>query len=211
MTGAGLHPGEQELVAALREGDEAAFLDLVRRFHPSMVRVAKIFVNGEATAEEVVQDSWLVVLEGIAAFEGRASLRSWMFSIVANRARSRARRERRSEPFSSFEEPAGEPAVDPARFYPPDHPRWPGHWSEPPERWAEEQLLLQETLQLTKQAIDTLPAAQRHVIILRDVEGCTSEEVCELLGVSDGNQRVLLHRARAKVRAMLEPHLRITR
>jgi RNA polymerase sigma-70 factor, ECF subfamily len=208
VTSAGSHPGELELVAALRQRDESAFLALVRRFHPSMVRVARVFVNSEAIAEEVVQESWLAVLEGINAFEGRASLRSWMFSIVANRARTRAQREARSEPFSSFEDPEGEPTVDPARFHPPDHPRWPGHWSSPPERWAEEQLLLQETVDLTKRAIEELPPAQRQVIVLRDVEGCSAEEVCEALGVSDGNQRVLLHRARAKVRAMLEPHLR---
>lgn len=210
VTSAGSHPGELELVAALRRRDESAFLALVRRFHSSMVRVARVFVNSDAVADEVVQEAWLAVLEGIGAFEGRASLRSWMFSIVANRARSRALREARSEPFSFFEDPEGEPTVDPARFNPPDHPRWPGHWCSPPERWADEQLLLKETVELTKHAIDTLPPAQRQVIVLRDVEGCSSEEVCEALGVSDGNQRVLLHRARAKVRAMLEPHLRRT-
>jgi len=210
MTSATSQPGEQELVAALRQGDEPAFLALVRRFHSAMLRVARVFVNSDAVAEEVVQEAWLAVLEGIGAFEGRASLRSWMFSIVANRARSRAVREARSEPFSSFEDPEGEPTVDPARFHPPDHPRWPGHWCSPPERWAEEQLLVHETVELTKRAIDTLPPAQRQVIVLRDVEGCSPEEVCETLGVSDGNQRVLLHRARAKVRAMLEPHLRRT-
>jgi len=210
MTSAAPPPAERELVAALRQGDEPAFLAVVRRFHPSMVRVARAFVSSDAVAEEVAQEAWLAVLEGIGSFEGRASLRSWMFSIVANRARTRGQREARSEPFSSFEDPEGEPAVDPARFHPPDHPRWPGHWCSPPERWAEEQLLLQETVELTRRAIDTLPPAQRQVIVLRDVEGCSADEVCQALGVSDGNQRVLLHRARAKVRAILEPHLRRT-
>ena len=104
-----------------------------------------------------------------------------------------------------FEVPEGEPTVDPARFNPPDHPRWPGHWCSPPERWADEQLLLKETVELTKRAIDTLPPAQRQVITLRDIVGLPAEDVAELLGVSDGNQRVLLHRARARVRAALVP------
>jgi RNA polymerase sigma-70 factor (ECF subfamily) len=201
--------GEEDLqlVGALREGDEAAFLALVRRHHASMVRVACAFVASDAVAEEVVQDSWLGVLEGIGRFEGRSSLRSWLFSIVANRARSRAGREARSAPFSSFDEADDEPAVDSSRFLPQDHPRWPGHWSSPPERWPEEQLLQRETLDLARGAIATLPEAQRQVIVLRDVEGCDAAEVCQALGVSDGNQRVLLHRARSKVRAMLESRL----
>jgi len=196
-----------QLVAALREGDEAAFLAVVRRHHPSMVRVARAFVASDAVAEEVVQEAWLGVLDGIGQFEGRSSLRSWLFSIVANRARSRAAREARSAPFSSWDEPDEEPAVDSSRFLPQDHPRWPGHWSSPPERWPEEKLLLRETLDLAREAIAALPEAQRQVIILRDVEGCDAEEVCQALGVSDGNQRVLLHRARSKVRAMLESQL----
>ena len=197
-----------QLVAALREGDEAAFLAVVRRHHPSMVRVARAFAASDAVAEEVVQESWLGVLDGIGRFEGRSSFRSWLFSIVANLARSRAAREARSAPFSSFDEESGdEPAVDSSRFLPQDHPRWPGHWSSPPERWLEEKLLLRETLDLARAAIATLPEAQRQVIVLRDVEGCDAEEVCQALGVSDGNQRVLLHRARSKVRAMLESQL----
>ena len=203
---AAAHPEELELISALRLGDEAAFLSLVRRYHSSMVRVAQVFCSNESLAEEVVQESWLGVLQGIAGFEGRSSLRSWIFSIVSNRARSRAQREARSTPFSSFDAPDDEPAVDPERFLPPDHPRWPGHWATPPEHWADERLALRETLDLTRQAIEKLPPAQRQVIVLRDVEGCSSEEVCAALGLSDGNQRVLLHRARSKVRAMLEPH-----
>ena len=203
---AAAHPEDLELISALRQGDEAAFLSLVRRYHSSMVRVAQVFCSNESLAEEVVQESWLGVLQGIAGFEGRSSLRSWIFSIVSNRARSRAQREARSVPFSSFDAPDDEPAVDPERFLPPDHPRWPGHWATPPEHWADERLALRETLDLTRQAIEKLPPAQRQVIVLRDVEGCSSEEVCAALGLSDGNQRVLLHRARSKVRAMLEPH-----
>lgn len=207
MTRAGADPEELEVVAALQRGDETAFLGVVQRCHPSMMRVARLFVASEAVAEEVVQESWLAVLEGIRRFEGRCSLRSWVLSIVANRARSRGGREARSSPFSSFDDPGDEAAVDEGRFLPQDHPRWPGHWSSPPERWADEKLLMQETLELTRTAIEALPAMQRQVIVLRDVEGCSAEEVSEALGVSDGNQRVLLHRARSKVRAMLEPHL----
>jgi len=209
MSSAGFDQGELELVASLRQGDEPAFVALVQKCHPSMVRLARVFVTSEAIAEEVAQESWLAVLEGIGGFEGRSSLRSWIFSIVANRARSRARREGRSAPFSSFEEQEDEPAVDPDRFNPSGH-LWAGHWSAPPVRWADEQLLLQETLQLTKKAIEMLPPAQRQVIELRDVEGCSAVEVCEALGVSDGNQRVLLHRARSRLRAILEPQLRRT-
>jgi RNA polymerase sigma-70 factor, ECF subfamily len=205
--GAESQKDELDLVAALRRGEEDAFLALVRRYNSSMLRVAQVFVSSQAVAEEVAQEAWVAVLEGIAGFAGRSSLRSWIFSIVANRARTRGQRESRSAPFSSFGEAEDEPAVDPGRFLPPDHPRWPGHWSAPPEQWTDEQVAARETLELARRAIETLPAAQRQVMVLRDVEGCSPEEVCEALGVSDGNQRVLLHRARSKVRAMLEPHL----
>ena len=201
------HPEESELIVALRQGDEGAFLTVVRRYHAPMVRIARAFVSSEAVAEEVAQESWLAVLEGLAGFEGRSSLRSWMFSIVANRARSRAQRESRSAPMSSFGEEDEGPAVDPGRFLPPDHPRWPGHWATPPERWADEQLAVHQTVELARRAMAGLPPAQRQVIVLRDVEGCSAEEVCQTLGVSDGNQRVLLHRARSKVRAILEAQL----
>src|ERR1041384_4077011 len=168
--------------------------------------MAAMFVPSAAVAEEVVQETWLAVLRGLDGFEGRAPLKSWIFSVLANRARSRAHREGRSSPFSEFESPGSdaEPAVDEARFLPDDHPRWPGHWSAPPQRWAEERLLTQETLQYAREAIDMVPPAQRQVIVMRDVEGQTSEEVCAVLAISEGNQRVLLHRARSKVRAALE-------
>lgn len=202
------HPEELSLVAALRDGDESAFLEVVRRHHSSMLRVAQVFVRGSAVAEEVVQETWLAVLEGISRFEGRSSLRSWIFRILANRARTRAQREARSEPFSSFEEEnEAQPAVDESRFHPADHPQWPGHWSAPPTPWADEQLLTRETLELTRQAIENLPPMQKQVIVLRDVEGCSADEVCLALEISDANQRVLLHRARSRVRAALEAHL----
>jgi len=201
------HPGEFHLVAALREGDEAAFLSLVQHYHSSMLRLARVFVRTDAVAEEVAQETWLAVLQGISAFEGRSSLRSWIFSILANRARTRAQREGRSATLSSFEEQEQQPAVEPSRFFPPDHTWFPDGWSAPPSSWAEDRLLMKETLELLQKAIDGLPPGQRQVIVLRDVEGCSAEEVCAALGVSDANQRVLLHRARSKVRCVLEPHL----
>ncbi len=202
-----VHPEELTLVAALREGDESAFLELVRRYHSAMLRVAQVFVRSAAVADEVVQETWVAVLEGISRFEGRSSLRSWILRIVANRARTRASREARSEPFSSFEEQDEAPAVDESRFHPADHPRWPGHWSAPPSPWADERLLTRETLGLLRDAIEKLPPMQKRVIVLRDVEGCSADEVCLALDISDANQRVLLHRARSKVRAELERHL----
>ena len=203
-----VQPEELSLVAALREGDESAFLEVVRRYHSSMLRVAQVFVRTAAVAEEVVQETWLAVLEGISRFEGRSSLRSWIFRIVANRARTRASKEARTEPFSSFEEEGeGQAAVDESRFNPADHPRWPGHWSAPPTPWADERLLTRETLGLLREVMEKLPPMQKQVIVLRDVEGCSADEVCLALDISDANQRVLLHRARSKVRAELEGHL----
>jgi RNA polymerase sigma-70 factor (ECF subfamily) len=207
MGEAAVLPEELSLVSALREGDESAFLEIVGRYHASMLRVAQVFVHSPAVAEEVVQETWLAVLEGISRFEGRSALRSWIFRILANRARTRAQREARTQPFSSLEDEDDGPTVDPARFLPEDHPQWPGHWSAPPSPWADARLMARETLSMAQRAIDALPARQKQVILLRDVEGCSPEEVCEALGLSDGNQRVLLHRARAAVRAALESHL----
>jgi RNA polymerase sigma-70 factor (ECF subfamily) len=197
---------EAPLLAALREGDEAAFLALVQRYNSSMVRLALAFVRSDAVAQEVAQETWLAVLEGVGKFEGRSSLRSWIFSILSNRARTRAQREARSPSVSSIEE-AETPAVDQSRFFPPDHAWFPDGWCAPPSKWADDRLLMRETLTLLRGAIEALPPAQRQVILLRDVEGCSAEEVCAALGVSDANQRVLLHRARSRVRGLLEPHL----
>jgi RNA polymerase sigma-70 factor (ECF subfamily) len=203
---------EAALVAALRRGDEAAFVRLVEALHGSMLRVAMIHVGDRSTAEEVVQDAWLGVLRQLDRFEGRSSLKTWVLRIVSNRAKTRAVRERRTVPFSALpggDLQADEPAVDPDRFLPAGH-RWAGHWASPPASWREvpEDLLLsQETLTEVDRAIATLPAAQRAVLVLRDVEGLTAAEACQLLGLTEGNQRVLLHRARSKVRATLEPYL----
>jgi RNA polymerase sigma-70 factor (ECF subfamily) len=194
---------DAELLARLRAGDEAAFMELVDRYGPLMLRIALSHVPSRAVAEEVVQESWLGVLQGLDRFEGRSSLKTWILRIVANRARTRGERERRSVPFASFET-EDEPAVDPDRFLPADHPLYPGGWSVPPRAWPEDRLLAKETLDQVRTAIAKLPPRQQEVIVLRDVEGWDPEEVSAALEISDGNQRVLLHRARSKVRGDLE-------
>jgi len=200
---------DAELLARLRVGDEEAFMTLVDKYGPLMLRIALTPVRTRAVAEEVVQEAWLGVLQGLDRFEGRSSLKTWILRIVANRARTRGEREARSVPLSSLGPDAGEdePAVDPDRFMPADHPMYPGGWSIPPHSWArmpEEKLLAAESLQQVRAAIDKLPPRQQEVIVLRDVEGWEPEEVSQALGLTPGNQRVLLHRARSKVRADLE-------
>lgn len=199
-------------VAALRRGDELAFAALLERYHNALVRLALAYVADRAVAEEVAQETWLGVLTGLDRFEGRASLKTWIFRILINRARTRGERERRSIPFSALapEDPGpDEPAVDPARFLPPEHAHWPGHWAEPPRSWGatpEAWLLRDEVRDHLRQAIDELPPGQRTVIMLRDVEGFAADEVCNILGISETNQRVLLHRARSRVRRALEQY-----
>ncbi|HEY3181482.1 MAG TPA: sigma-70 family RNA polymerase sigma factor, partial [Gaiellaceae bacterium] len=203
MTEAQLRVGADEsaLVARLRDGDERAFESVVEAFYPSMIAIARGYVRSRAVAEEVVQEAWLGVLKGLDRFEERSSLRTWVLQIVANIARTRAIREARSVPFSSFETNDAEPAVEPERFRGADDP-FPGHWRSYPTDWRtipEQKLLSGETLDLVKQVIESLPETQKLVITLRDVTGCTADEVCETLGLSPENQRVLLHRARARV------------
>jgi RNA polymerase sigma-70 factor (ECF subfamily) len=200
---------EAELLVALRAGDEGAFAALVREYHPSLVRVARMFVSSPATAEEVAQEAWLGVLNGLDRFEGRSSLKTWIFRILTNIAKTRAVRDGRTLPFSALQEPGRvpEPAVDAERFLDPEHPRWPGHWASKPAPWPDEALLAAETRERLAEAIEALPATQRAVITLRDVEGWSSEEVRNALDLSETNQRVLLHRARSKVRAALESYL----
>jgi RNA polymerase sigma-70 factor, ECF subfamily len=200
---------DAELLGRLRAGDEDAFMTLVDKYGPLMLRIALTHVRTRAVAEEVVQEAWLGVLQGLGRFEGRSSLKTWILRIVANRARTRGEREARSVPLSSLAPEAGEdePAVDPDRFFGAEHPMYPGGWAVPPHSWArmpEEQLLAGETLQQVRAAIAKLPPRQQEVIVLRDVEGWEPEEVSEALDVTPGNQRVLLHRARSKVRADLE-------
>jgi RNA polymerase sigma-70 factor (ECF subfamily) len=198
---------DAEMLLALRRGEEAAFIALVERHHASMVRVARGWLGNRALAEEAAQEAWLGALEGMARFEGRSSVRTWLFGILANCARQRAAREGRSVPLSSLEPEGDAAALEPSRFLADDHPRWPGHWARAPEPWAEEQLATRETAEAARRAIEDLPPSQRQVITLRDVEGFSAEEACAVLGLSEGNQRVLLHRARARVRAALERHL----
>ena len=200
---------EAQTVAALKAGDESVFARLVREYHGSLLRVAQIYVPSRAVAEEVVQETWLGVLHGIGRFEERSSLKTWIFRILTNIAKTRAQREGRTLPFSALGDPVRVPeaAVDADRFRDPDDPSWPGHWSSHPEPWApEERLLAGETRAVIERAIEELPPSQRAVISLRDVEGWPSEEVCNALGVSETNQRVLLHRARSKVRRALEDY-----
>jgi RNA polymerase sigma-70 factor (ECF subfamily) len=203
-----LSPQDAKLVEGLRAGDEAAFATLMREYGAGMLRVAQMFVSSRAVAEEVVQEAWLGVLKGIGRFEGRSSLKTWLFRIVANTAKTRGMREARSIPFSALAgEGEDEPSVDPDRFLG-DGERFPGHWGAPPQEWAPEgRLLAQEALDVIEREIEQLPAAQRAVITLRDVQGFTSDEVCNALDLTETNQRVLLHRARSKVRRALEEYM----
>lgn len=195
------------LVDRLLAGDEPAFAALVERYHGRLVGLARAFVSDRGTAEEVAQETWLGVLNGLRAFEGRSSLKTWIFRILVNRAKTRGVLEARTIPFSSLadRDDGPEPAVDPARFTPA------GRWADPPRLWNEdtpEDLLLREEAKaLFERAIAELPPGQRAVITLRDIEGLESGEACNILEISETNQRVVLHRARSKVRRALEQYL----
>jgi RNA polymerase sigma-70 factor (ECF subfamily) len=195
---------EQRFVEALRARDEAAFARLVEEYTPAMLRIARLYVPTRALAEDVVQDAWLGVVRGIDGFEGRSSLATWIFRILVNTAKTRGVREARTVPFSSLaraEAEDDEPSVDPDRF------ARDGHWLAPPPGLPEERLLADETRDLIDRTIASLPPAQATVITMRDVEGFRAADVCNVLGISETNQRVLLHRARSRVRQALEEHL----
>jgi RNA polymerase sigma-70 factor, ECF subfamily len=200
---------EAELVARLRAGDEAAFESLVSGYYGTMLAVAQTHVRTRAIAEEVVQEAWLGFLQSLDRFEGRSSLKTFLLAILVNKAKTRGVREARSVPFASLAGEEDEPAVDPDRFRGPDD-AFPGHWRAYPGNWGrlpDAAVQDRETIAVAMRAIAELPPAQRAVIGMRDVAGCPAEEVCAALGVSEGNQRVLLHRARSRVRAALEVHL----
>jgi RNA polymerase sigma-70 factor (ECF subfamily) len=198
---------DSELVRRVRAGDRSAFAGLVRRYGGALLRFARLFVRESSAAEEVVQDTWMAVLEGLDGFEGRASFKTWLYRILANRARTRAVREGRSVPFSALAETeGGEHAVDPERF----DSR--GMWRDPPVGWTDEtpeRLALEaETRQVMEAAVQALPPAQRAVLLLRDEDGLETDEICNLLDLTVTNQRVLLHRARTRVRQAIEEHVR---
>ena len=208
----GPDPRDAQLLAALRAGDEAAFTKLVAEYESALLRLALLHVPSRAVAEDVVQDTWVAVLRGIDPFEERSSLRTWITSILLNIARTRGERERRTLPISFLrrrrEEGRPEPAVDPDRFQGRRDER-PGWWAAPPDRWDEpdERLSRAAARDVMLESISNLPARQREVITLRDLNGVSPQEACNVLGLSETNQRVLLHRARAKVRAALEDHI----
>lgn len=197
---------DDQILAALRAGDEQVFVGLVERYYGALLRLALAFVPSQAVAEEVVQETWLGVIEGLSRFEGRSSLKTWIFRILTNRAKTRGKRERRYESIGiggGRQEEADSGDAD--RFH--DD----GHWVHLPRAWdrdtPERLLLSKESLEHIEQAIELLPALQRQVITLRDIEGLTSQEVCNLLEITETNQRVLLHRGRSKVRRFLDQYL----
>ncbi len=205
------HP-DDDVLALLRAGDEAAFADLVDRWTPAMLRIARAYVATAQSAEDAVQDSWLGVIRGLPRFEGRSSLRTWVFTILVNQARTRGARESRTVPLSQLGRDDEGPTVDPDRFQGPEDPH-PGGWrpTAQPVSWEdqpERRLLAGEALRLLGSALTTLPPRQCTVVTLRDVQGLTPEEVCEVLGVTAQNQRVLLHRGRAALRKTLEDYYR---
>jgi RNA polymerase sigma-70 factor (ECF subfamily) len=196
-------PEEQALVSALRAGDEQAFAALVAAWSAWMLRLAREHVPSRAVAEEVVQESWLALLQGLDKFRGEASLRTWVYRIVVNQAKRRGVRERRSIPFASLSEEDLGPTVDPERFQGAGEPH-PGGWRQFPEEWPENVALSREVREVVTTALAELSPRQRVVVALRDLDGHSADEVCDLLDISAGNQRVLLHRGRAVVRAHLE-------
>jgi RNA polymerase sigma-70 factor (ECF subfamily) len=192
---------ERDLVLALRRGDERAFAELVTRHTPGLLRVARAHVRDAGAAEDVVQETWLALLRGVDRFEQRSSLKTWLYRVALNRARSRGLRDARTAPNAT---------VDPSRFRADDDPEWPGHWAVPPQPWQRDpqvQLQSAELLERLRVAINDLPARQREVVVLRDVQGLSTDEVAQVLELTTGNVRVLLHRGRATVRTRLEEYL----
>jgi RNA polymerase sigma-70 factor, ECF subfamily len=198
-------PGDAALVHALRGGDEHAFAQLVDSHHRALLHTAQLYVRDRSVAEEVVQETWLAVLEGIDGFESRSSLKTWIYRILTNRAKTRAQREQRQLPFSALADDS-EPEADDARFRPADDPKFPHQWAAPPRSWPHERILARETVEQLRNAVAQLPPAQQVIVGLRDIEGWSAEDVCEALEITAGNQRVLLHRARSRLRGALEDY-----
>lgn len=207
----GLAKGEDALLAKLRHGDEGAFDELVKRHHGALIRMAMGHVADREVAEEVVQDTWMAVIESLDRFEGRSSLRTWIFGILIHKAKDRGVREKRHTTFSAFEshDDDNEEAVDPSRFQ--RSGEWAGHWAFPPQPWddqtPEKLLANQQAVHAMQRAIEGLPATLKEVLILRDVEGVEAKEVCELLKITETNLYVRLHRARERVRVAVETAL----
>ena len=209
-TAAAAPAADAQLISALRAGDEVAFTDLVRRLHLGMVRVATSYVSSRAVAEEVVQDTWLAVLESLDRFEGRSTLKTWIFRILVNRAKSRGVHERRTMPFSAINvRSESEGTAMPAESFLEDGHRWAGHWVGSVTAWQvpEDSVVAAELGALIRQTIDRLPPAQGAVVALRDGQGLSAQEVCDLLELSAANQRVLLHRGRARLRAAIGDYI----
>ena len=203
---------EENLLERLRRGDETAFEEVVGTYGPGLRRVARAYVP-ESLADEVVQEAWLGFLNSLERFEGRSSLKTWIYRILINTAKKKRARERRSVPFSSLAAVTDQdqPLVEPDRFLPADHLESPGAWSSPPDSWRsipESTLLSKEVMDVIKMTLADLPPAQRQALILRDIEGFGSDEVRNFLGVTGTNQRVLLHRARSAVRSALEAYFK---
>lgn len=207
----GLTNGEDQLVVRLRQGDEGAFDELVNRHHGALIRMAMGHVADREVAEEVVQDTWMAVIEGLSCFEGRSSLRTWIFGILIHKAKDRGVREKRHTTFSAFEshDDDQDDAIDPSRFR--QSGEWAGHWAFPPQPWddqtPEKLLASRQAVEAMQRAIEALPATLKEVLILRDVEGVEANEVCELLKITETNLYVRLHRARERVRQAVEAYL----
>lgn len=203
--------GEVELLTGLRQGDEGAFDELVTRHHSALIRMAMGYVADREVAQEVVQDTWMAVIEGLGRFQGRSSLRTWIFGIMIHKAKDRGVREKRHTNFSSFEsmDEEGEETIDPSRFY--QSGEWAGHWAFPPQPWddqtPEKLLASQQAVTAMNKAIEALPRTLKDVLILRDVEGVEAKEVCEILKITETNLYVRLHRARERVRQVVEAYL----
>jgi RNA polymerase sigma-70 factor (ECF subfamily) len=200
---------ELTLLSLLRQRDETAFTQLVEQYHSSLIRLATIYVQDTTAAEEVAQETWIAVLHGLDRFEGRSSLKTWIFTILTNKAKTRGGRENRTISYTDLED---KPTVSPDRFNDPSAEKWPDHWrrGSAPASWdeiPEDLLLSQETLNILQEAINQLPETQRLVMTLHDMKELSAQEICNILGLSETNQRVLLHRARAKVRQALEDYL----